>query len=135
MIKTLLLLSIIAFTMQKDVVVKANNFIRLKQYSSVIEMAVGDNLSIDLDSNPITLYSWKQVTAPTASILTSASEVKDGGKFTVDITIGTDGKCGYQSFCYTCIHSGHTQVLLENNRPGINKPVKDIDYTQEINCS
>lgn len=86
-----------------------------RSYSGkLIELAVGDTLTIELESNPTTGFSWALLESTGESVLQEA-----GHDFVLDETVDPPmpGTGGTEVWTFTAFAAGETTISLEYSQP------------------
>lgn len=94
-------------------VVPGDDFSNTQQVVKEAEVAAGGTLTVTLESNPTTGFSWEE----TAQITDTAILEQTGNKMLVPEGKGIVGAAGSQSFTFRALEKGSTTVKLDYSRP------------------
>jgi inhibitor of cysteine peptidase len=85
-----------------------------KDSGQAVELAVGDRLAVQLESNPTTGFQWNPAAAPDRAVLTLAGK---GYEPSENAEEGLVGAGGTETWTYEAAGAGTTKVELEYYRP------------------
>ena len=96
-----------------EITVPMDDFSNTQQAAREAEVAQGGTLTVTLESNPTTGFSWEE----TAQITDAAILEQTSNKMLVPEGKGMVGAAGSQSFTFKAMEKGTTKITLDYSRP------------------